>query len=225
MKTAPKTNANTPSQLEIDAVKALRTGSELTEAALEALEGLARSPKRLAALNALLDESAKPAESETKPARFQKIARPRLVPEEIVTAGRKFFELHGRLPSQNSREEVPGMPGETWAIINGAGREGNRGLAEGQTLAKLFVDLRIELKLTQRGRAVELTDSLLIAAALQHFDERGRWPSAASTTEIAGAAGIQWATVFKASYLGRRGFGPGRTIESLIERAKVLRSE
>ncbi len=224
MKTASKANANTPSQLEIDAVKALRTGSELTEAALEALEGLSRAPKRLAALNALLDESQKPAASESKPAPLQKRNRSPLAPEQIIAAGRKFFELHGRLPSQNSREEVPGMPGETWAIINGAGREGNRGLAEGQTLAKLFVDLRVELKLTQRGRAVELTDSLLIAGALQHFDERGRWPSAASTAEIAGAAGIQWATVFKASYLGRRGFGPGRTIESLIERAKALRS-
>jgi len=68
MKTASKANANTPSQLEIDAVKALRTGSELTEAALEALEGLSRAPKRLAALNALLDESEKPAASESKPA-------------------------------------------------------------------------------------------------------------------------------------------------------------
>lgn len=224
MKAASKSNANTPSQLEIDAVQALRTGSKLTKAALAAIEGLSRAPKRLAALNALLDEAAKPAVSESKSAPLQKRNRSPLAPEQIIAAGRKFFELHLRLPSQNSREEVPGMPGETWSALNGAGREGYRGLAKGQSLAKLFVDLRVELKLAERGKNVELTDSLLITGALQHFDEYGCWPTATSTTEIAGAGGMRWASVFKASYVGLRGFDAERTIHSLIDCAKALRS-
>lgn len=225
MKALSNTPLIVPSKAEIDAVKAVRGGLVLPDVAFDAVVELLSSPKRLEAVTAALEEEKKPKLPSPEAAPVARIVRPQLDREKIIAAARTRFATHGSLPTEHSCDEVPGMPGESWKIINGAGREGNRGLAKGETLAKLFANLRVELNLAERGRAVALTDSLLIDALLRYHNEHHCYPSSSSKSEIAGAGGIQWATVFRASYYGRRGFGPQRTIESIIDRAEEIRAE
>ncbi len=66
--------------------------------------------------------------------------------EVIIKAARKFYKLFGKLPTADSKEQVPGMHGETWCAINAAGRLGLRGLSKGRPLSKILVRLREEFK-------------------------------------------------------------------------------
>ena len=57
--------------------------------------------------------------------------------------------LYGRLPTDISKDEVPGMPGETWCAINAAASAGYRSLTEGKTLSVILSPLKEGLKLSK----------------------------------------------------------------------------
>lgn len=76
--------------------------------------------------------------------------KPLLSEQEVLEAGRTFFELHGALPDSQEVREVPGLPHETWAAVNQAGQHGLRGLSQGRTLSKILAPLRRELRDTGR---------------------------------------------------------------------------
>lgn len=70
----------------------------------------------------------------------------------ILAAARTFHHEHGRLPSQLTTDPVPGMPGESWSKIHGAGQLGLRGLQKGRTLSKILHPLREELRFARRRK-------------------------------------------------------------------------
>ncbi len=62
--------------------------------------------------------------------------------EAITVAAKLFYEEHGKWPTTKTKEPVPGMPHETWKIINAAGYEGYRGLTKGRTLAVILKPIK-----------------------------------------------------------------------------------
>lgn len=210
-----------PSALEIAAVRALRSGGALNQAALNALEGLSRAPKRLMALNALLDEADKPAPAED--AKVPRMARPRISAEQVVAAGREFHRMYGRIPSQRSPEPVPGIPSHTWSSIHHSGRFGRNGLEKGQTLSRLMSLVQKDLSLPTRGSTAELSAEGIENAALEHFRTHGKMPTMTSREPVAGYGSLRWESVFRASYIGTGIFSRGPSIYELIERAQARR--
>ena len=70
-----------------------------------------------------------------------------LTTEAIREAAIKYFEETGAWPTQLTEHEVPGLPGDTWAAINGAGAIGGRGLEKGQTLREILKPLKEQLSI------------------------------------------------------------------------------
>ncbi len=210
-----------PSSLEIEAVRALRSGGALNQAALNALEALSKAPKRLMALNALLDAANKPAPAED--AELPRIARPRISAEQVIAAGREFHRTYGRIPSQRSPEPVPGIPGHTWSSIHHSGRFGRNGLEKGQTLSSLMSLVREELSLPTRGSTAALSAEGIENAALEHFRTHGKMPTMTSREPVPGYGSLRWESVFRASYIGTGIFSRGPSIYELIERAEARR--
>ena len=81
--------------------------------------------------------------------------RPKRIPEsqrlhlkQIVAWGKAYFERHGIFPNRHSGP-IPDSKGLKWSTVDSALKAGNRGLAGGSSLAKLFGDRR---KRTRRGK-------------------------------------------------------------------------
>lgn len=97
---------------EIDAVVALRSNAPLSEAALETLERLSASPKRLMALNALLEER----ERLLRPATPEAPSEPAPKPKRITYPTLKVFQRNPKIkdpkinePKSNEAEiKLPG---------------------------------------------------------------------------------------------------------------------
>ena len=64
--------------------------------------------------------------------------REKLSEGKIKAAADRFFKQHGKWPTKNTKEPVPGMPEETWQGIDACGLRGSRGLLKGQTLSKIL---------------------------------------------------------------------------------------
>ena len=76
-------------------------------------------------------------------------------------------------PAGRLRESLPEAPRESWAAINMALSQGNRGLPGGDTLAQLLLRHRGVRRITYRPR---LTIAQILAWADAHHDRTGAWP-------------------------------------------------
>lgn len=211
-----QTSSQEPTLADLVAVRALRSGKPLTQAALDRLEELTCSPKKLHALNLLLTPPKR--EDPTPPAPPSRSLRARnLTGEAIIEAAKAFYEIHKKLPTQHSTEPVPGMPHETWVSLDNAGSDGYRGLRKGQSLSKLLAPMRKELGIVSRGDKVDLSDEVLRSALHEHYQLHGSLPHTTCREPAPGLGGMLWRTIFRASYDGLRGFGKSRRLQSIIQ--------
>jgi hypothetical protein len=104
---------------------------------------------------------------------------------------------------------VADAPGETWANVNSSLHRGHRGLAAGDSLAKL---------LRRHGRADGLLSEALILRWADDYRRRhGRAPTAASGA-VAGQGGRTWSSVDECLRRGCRGLPGGDTLSRLLRR-------
>lgn len=131
----------------------------------------------------------------------------------IVAAAQEFHRLNGRLPnSGDSSQRPPGLPRDTWCILNHALSRGLRGLPGGTTLAKLLAPLRKELAPT----GVQLTEEIIHAAAREYHRTHGRLPTNLSQEDLSGLSGITWLNVEYAARAGSRGLPGGSSLSRML---------
>ncbi len=115
---------------------------------------------------------------------------------------------------------VADAPGETWAKIDGALQQGNRGLPEKSSLARLLAD--------HRGRKNQLdppplsAEQILVWADAYHKSE-GKWPKDVSGS-IAEVPGETWAGIHSALVRGARGFPGGSTLARFLAEHRGVRN-
>ena len=131
-------------------------------------------------------------------------SRPPLSYNTILAWADEHFERTGAWPNRRS-EVVRADRHETWAGIEGALREGKRGLQKGDSLARLFA--------RERGRfhprdRVCLSNANILKWADAYYKRTGRWPVAASGP-IPEAPGETWKSIAKAMSRGTRGMTQG----------------
>ncbi len=156
-----------------------------------------------------------------KPLREQygsKIRGAPLTVEAIREAAIKHFQKAGEWPNQHTKNEVPGMPGETWQAINLAGQNGHRGLVKGQTLSEILQPLKKEYESKIYGRP--LTVEAIQAASVLYFKKTGRWPTKRTTDEVPGMPGETWGNIYDAGRKGHRGLEKGQTLSEILKPLK-----
>jgi hypothetical protein len=111
----------------------------------------------------------------------------------------------GRPPTARSGP-VLGVPGETWCNINHALRFGRRGLAAGQSVAKVCP-----------APVNRLTVEMIRNWVLRHHETTGQWPHTRSGA-IEGTPAERWPTIDDALRAGRRGLPGGSNLGGFIRR-------
>ena len=136
--------------------------------------------------------------------RLDGLARGQLTEEDILAAARESWQRHGKIPTINSQEEVPGHPGDTWLTIYKAGVRGERGLPKGRTLARILQPLR------------NLDENEILRAAQEFKQIHGHLPLATSSEPVPGRPGDTWCAINMAGYTGGRGLAEGRTLAKIL---------
>ncbi|MGH7136827.1 MAG: hypothetical protein ACREHD_13895, partial [Pirellulales bacterium] len=116
----------------------------------------------------------------------------------------------GKWPNSRSGA-IQEMPADTWAIVDGALREGLRGLRGGSSLARL---LERERGVLPRPRPPLSVDQVLEWADA-HYKRHAAWPSSESGP-VKGTLGETWATVDAALSRGRRGLPSRLSLARLL---------
>ena len=140
---------------------------------------------------------------------------PPLTEAKILAWARAHRRRTGRWPTQHSGA-VAGAPGETWKRIDTTLRNGTRGLAGGDSLARL---LARRLGVRNRTSAPRLTAERILDWADAHFRRTGRWPGAHSGP-VREAPGETWRSLNQALVVGRRGLPGGDSLARLLERCR-----
>lgn len=135
----------------------------------------------------------------------------------IISAAEKYFALTGRWPVSNSKDLVPGIPGENWRSINNSAIDGNRGLEKGRYLSCILKDVK-------RAHGVTVKDPLtksLIRAAIKDFHEiSGRWPHCETKDPVPGIVGETWSAIDQAARHGYRGLERGGSLSKIVSSLK-----
>jgi superfamily II DNA or RNA helicase len=135
-----------------------------------------------------------------------------LTEEAILKSARAYHGLHGKLPTAESKEEVPGMPGETWGAIDAAGKIGHRNLTRGRTLFIILEPLRNELGLDK-----SLSEEAILKSAREHHGLHGKLPTNSSKEEVPGMPGETWGAIDTAGRNGHRDLTKGRSLSIILE--------
>jgi hypothetical protein len=107
---------------------------------------------------------------------------------------------------------VPGQPGETWANVDAALRQGLRGLRGGSSLAQLLAKHRRVVNVADRP---PLSEALLEAWARPFHRREKRWPTR-TDGPIPESDGDTWASVDAALHRGTRGLPGGSSLARLL---------
>ena len=139
--------------------------------------------------------------------------KPRLTIKRILKWSDAHYNLHGRWPVTLSGP-VHGAPGEDWAAVDMALRDGRRGLPGGSSLARVLDNHRGVP--SGKGRAC-LTVSEIAEWAKQHQKRTGRWPTRKSGA-VHGAPAENWGAIDSALRTGSRGLRGDSSLAKLRER-------
>ena len=142
-----------------------------------------------------------------------------LTVEAIQEAATEYFEKTGKWPTILTKDEVPGMPGDSWEAIDGAARFGRRGLEGGQSLFGILKPLKEQHGSKIRG--TPLTVEAVRAAAIKYFEQTGGWPSVATEGEVPGMPGETWRGINQTGRLGCRGLEEGQTLVEILKPLKL----
>src|SRR5262249_35893737 len=136
---------------------------------------------------------------------------PELGVEQILEWADAFFKRTGRWPHKTDGP-IPGSGGETWLSIEGALRNGSRGLPAGSSLARLLADCRgarnhLDLPPYTIQQILDWADG--------HFRRFQKWPTSVSGA-IADVPGETWLAVHHALSNGGRGLPGGSSLARLL---------
>ncbi len=138
-----------------------------------------------------------------------------LTEEEIVEAIIKFEEIHGKYPTRDSEEKVPGLPDDNWTAINNSGQKGHRGLEIGLSLA--------EIK-RKHGLTNDLDENLIVQAMTLYKEIHGTYPSVQSKEQVPGLPNENWNAIDMAGRKGHKGLQKGMSL-SKIKKKHGLKKE
>jgi hypothetical protein len=145
---------------------------------------------------------------------------PRLSVPQILVWADAHKERTGVWPKETSGR-IREAPEESWYAIDRALRAGVRGLAKGQSLARLLAEHR-GVRNTQA--LAPLTIKQILAWADAHFRRTGRWPRGTMRDPIADAPGETWSGVNSALQNGWRGLSSGTTLRTLLMKYRNVRN-
>jgi hypothetical protein len=117
----------------------------------------------------------------------------------ILGWARCHFQRTGKFPTLRSGP-LADAPGESWLIIDLALRQGQRGLAGGSSLAKLFSEF---LGVSNRANRPPLSVKKILAWADAYFGRHKRWPTR-NSGHVEGVPGETWRQIDKAFHRGTR---------------------
>ncbi len=135
-----------------------------------------------------------------------------LTVERILAWADAHHAATGRWPSGGSSGPVRDAPGESWAHLDDALRDGRRGLPGGTTLAQLLAEHRQAPNIYTQP---PLTAGQILAWADAHRAAAGRWPSGRSGP-VLHAEGEHWGSIDTALREGYRGLPGGQLLGRLI---------
>jgi hypothetical protein len=136
--------------------------------------------------------------------------RPDLTIPQILAWADAFHAQHGQWPTLKSGH-IPESPGESWHSVEGALRNGKRGLGGGSSVACLLEEKRA---LRNRMRPPELTIPQILSWADAFQARNGRWPNP-NSGPIPEAPGETWWAVKTALTTGQRGLPGGLSLRQL----------
>jgi hypothetical protein len=145
---------------------------------------------------------------------------PRLTPRQILAWADAHHRRTGEWPGHDpiSVEEAPG---EAWAGLDTALRNGRRGLPGGSSLARLLAEKR---GVRHPGRLPRLTVRQIRAWARAHRRRTGEWPTRRSGP-VAEAPGETWSAIHSALSRGCRGLPAGLTLPGLLAARRAVPAE
>jgi hypothetical protein len=138
-------------------------------------------------------------------------ALPPLSHKKILAWADAHQERTGKWPNVNSGA-VQDAPGERWASIDDALRQGHRGLSGGTSLLRLLVKKR---GVRNPLNLPPLTLEQILHWADLHFHRTGRWPKY-NIGPIVDAAEETWAAVDGALRYGKRGLSGRSSLAKLL---------
>jgi hypothetical protein len=135
----------------------------------------------------------------------------------ILKAAILHFKKTGKWPTQETKGDIPLLPGDSWNAIDAAGRVGQRGLEQGRTLAKVLAPIKVKYGANIRVEGGALTEESIIKAAVQHFKKTGIWPSCNDiSSDIPLLPGSTWRSINSSGKQGNRGLEKGRTLSKIL---------
>jgi hypothetical protein len=144
---------------------------------------------------------------------------PPLTEEQILAWADAYRARTGKWPTGYSGL-IDNAPGESWAGVRGALRDGHRGLPGGSSLARLLAE--------QRGARNHmalppLTEEQILAWADAYHARTGSWPTEKSGP-VADAPGETWSRIDTALVAGNRGLPGGSSLPQLLARHRQVRN-
>jgi hypothetical protein len=125
----------------------------------------------------------------------------------------------GQWPTKDSGA-IEGAPGETWAAVDEALREGLRGLKGGSSLARLLAQYGKRRHLHEQP---PLSQKKILRWAQADQQETGEWPNV-NSGEVLNAPGERWDLIDNALRVGHRGLPGGSSLLKLLARKLGVRN-
>jgi hypothetical protein len=125
----------------------------------------------------------------------------------------------GEWPTRDSGD-VPGAPGESWANVDAALRQGLRKLEGGTSLAQLLEQHRGVVNLADRPA---LSEEQILSWADAFHDSTGYWPTRDDGL-TSGSQGDTWASIDAALHRGTRGLPGGSSLARLLAERRGVRN-
>lgn len=136
--------------------------------------------------------------------------------KQVLAASIKYFRATGQFPNQKTTDSVPGMPGETWTILDTALRDGNRGLPGGSSLSILTKAARDKVGLVKKHEKGELTVKQILAAGSEYLSVNGKIPTVETSDGVPGLPNETWIGINSALHRGLRGLPNGSSLSKVL---------
>lgn len=132
---------------------------------------------------------------------------------QVIQWAQAFHRRTGRWPSRRTPGRVTRTATDTWVGLDGALRQGFRGLPGGTSLLML---LRAHCGARHRKLPPRLTIKQVLAWADAHHERSGRWPSG-NSGPVRGADGESWLAIDHSLRRGKRGLPANSSLALLLE--------
>jgi hypothetical protein len=141
-----------------------------------------------------------------------------LTEDKIWKVAKAWKERTGKWPSQDTKGEIPELPGNTWIGVNAALRGGIRGLPGGSSLSVLLASRGV----LNQGSKVALTEDQIWEVAQAWKERTGKWPTLITKGEIPELPGNTWGGVNAVLRFGHSGLRGGSSLGALLASKGVL---